>query len=146
MSTGKGHYVHNSWLYLLHLHSVCVLTFTANQALLLLLLRVQVGLPSLRLRLQPFFRPEDISRELAYTAGLWDLYAPAAAADADADAVSDVESVASEAGSSSSSSSSVLSGDLWMDASMVVGKCAVKAAGAPLPAGESSVTAIQLQT
>ncbi|KAF6259357.1 hypothetical protein COO60DRAFT_1638438 [Scenedesmus sp. NREL 46B-D3] len=63
----------------------------------------QAGLPSFKLRVQPLFRPEDISEQLAYTAGLWDLYAPAAAG-----AKAAVDAAAA---------------DVWVDASRVAGKC-----------------------
>jgi hypothetical protein len=105
-------------------------------------------LPPVRLRLQPFFRPEDVSSDLAYRAGLWDLYAPAAApADADADAavVQPDESKTDSSSSSSSSSSSQEASETWLDATRVVGKSATKAAGAPNPAGERRRSHIQAQ-
>jgi hypothetical protein len=118
--------------------SMCMQTMPWLNLLLMLHACVQGGLLSLRLRLQPYFRPEDISRELAYTAGLWDLYAPAdRAAEAEVAAVEPEASESdSSSGSSSNSSSSEEVSEMWVDAARVLGKCAVKAAGAPTPAGE----------
>jgi hypothetical protein len=101
----------------------------------MLLFCTQVGTSSLRLRVQLFFRPEDISRELAYKSGLWDLYALAADAAADVDAGANA---APEQESDSSSSSSGPGRQVWVDVSCVMGKCAVKEAGAPQSEGKRS--------
>ncbi len=53
-------------------------------------------------QLQRMYRPEDVSRDNAYKAGAWDLYAPSKS-DPDATA--------------------------WADVEVLVGKCQVRAAG-----------------
>jgi len=73
---------------------------------------VQVQMPS-EIKLQRFYRPEDIGKDESYQAGFWDVYAtpgPSAAA----------------------------SWVHWVDVDSVVRKCAVKAAGAGVPEGKQS--------
>lgn len=65
-----------------------------------------------KLRLQRYFRPEDIGKEEAYQAGFWDVYA------------------SPEPTSTSSSSD-----EQWVDVDCVIRKCAAKTADAAVPAG-----------
>ncbi len=57
-----------------------------------------------RVKLQRFYRPEDVSRAVAYEAGLYDVYAPVE---------SDKEA------------------EQWVDVEDIMGPCAVTAVGAP---------------
>uniref|UniRef100_A0A383WE52 Cytosine-specific methyltransferase n=1 Tax=Tetradesmus obliquus TaxID=3088 RepID=A0A383WE52_TETOB len=66
-----------------------------------------------KLRLQRFFRPEDVGKEQAYQAGFWDVYA-------------------SPAPASASSSEGWVH---WVEPDSVICKCCVKAPGADTPAG-----------
>jgi hypothetical protein len=75
-------------------------------------LLLQAAMPG-KLRLQRFFRPEDIGKEEAYKAGFWDVYATP------------------EPASGSSSEAWVH----WVDVDSVIRKCCVKAPGAATPAG-----------
>ncbi|KAF6265105.1 hypothetical protein COO60DRAFT_1470199 [Scenedesmus sp. NREL 46B-D3] len=72
----------------------------------------KAALPS-KLRLQRFFRPEDVGKEDAYRAGFWQVYA------------------SPQPASASSSEGWVH----WVDVASVIRKCCVKAAGAATPAG-----------
>jgi hypothetical protein len=73
---------------------------------------LQAALPS-KLRLQRFFRPEDVGKEESYKAGFWDVYATP------------------EPASASSSEAWVH----WVDLDSVIRKCCVKAPGGATPAG-----------
>lgn len=68
-----------------------------------------------KIKVQRFYRPEDISKDEAYKASFWDVYATP------------------EPSSSSSSSCEWVQ---WVDVDYVVRRCAAKAVGAKVPEGE----------
>lgn len=69
-----------------------------------------------KIKVQRFYRPEDISKDEAYKASFWDVYASP-----------------EPPGSSSSSCEWVQ----WIDVDCVVQKCAAKAVGDKVPEGET---------
>lgn len=96
----------------------------------------QVEADRFELKVQRCFKPEDISRDTAYSAGLWDLYAAAELSTRNSSSSADISS--SSADNNSNSSSELPANTSCIHPSRVVRKCAVKAAGAPTPAGKQA--------
>lgn len=73
---------------------------------------VQDAKPS-KIKIQRFYRPEDISKDFAYKSGFWDIYA-----------------------SPEPPSSGSCGWVQWVDIGCMVHKCGAKAVGAKVPEGE----------
>ncbi|KAF8055388.1 MET1B [Scenedesmus sp. PABB004] len=93
----------------------------------------KAGVPS-RIKLQRFYRPEDVSADAAYAAGYWDIYAPAEAAKAKAGA-SKGKGAKAAAAEAKAAAAAEAEAEAWLDLDVVMRKCAAKAPGAPRPEG-----------